>query len=35
MQISFVTDTGETYSLEVDPSMEMESLMVLLEAEVG
>jgi hypothetical protein len=35
MKISFVMDTGELYALEVDPNMEMESLMALLEVEVG
>lgn len=34
MQITFVTDVGESYSLEIDPNMEMENIMALLEAEV-
>ncbi|KAG8759231.1 DNA damage-inducible protein 1 [Serendipita sp. 396] len=33
MQITFVTDVGESYALEIDPNMEMENIMALLEAE--
>ncbi|KAG8824428.1 DNA damage-inducible protein 1 [Serendipita sp. 399] len=35
MQITFVTDVGESYALEIDPNMEMENIMALLEAECG
>jgi hypothetical protein len=35
MQITFVTDIGEAFSLELDPNMEMENVMALLEAEVS
>lgn len=35
MQITFVTDVGEAYPLEIDPNMEMENIMALLEAECG
>ena len=34
MLITFVTDIGESYGLEIDPNMEMENIMALLEAEV-
>ncbi|KAJ1308372.1 hypothetical protein OPQ81_004079 [Rhizoctonia solani] len=35
MRLSFATDTGEVYGLEVDQTMEVESLMALLEVECG
>lgn len=35
MLITFVTDIGESYGLEIDPNMEMENIMALLEAECG
>ncbi|KAL5637169.1 hypothetical protein ACGC1H_000973 [Rhizoctonia solani] len=35
MKISFATDTGEVYTVEVDQTMEVESLMALLEVECG
>ncbi|KAG9076830.1 DNA damage-inducible protein 1 [Ceratobasidium sp. 370] len=35
MRVSFITDTGETYQVEVDPQVEMENIMALLEAECG
>ncbi|CAE6487612.1 unnamed protein product [Rhizoctonia solani] len=35
MKISFATDTGEVYAVEVDQTMEVESLMALLEVECG
>lgn len=35
MRITFVTDVGESYALEIDPNMEMENIMALLEAEVS
>lgn len=34
MQLIFVTDIGESYTLDVDPNMEMENIMALLEVEV-
>lgn len=34
MRISFVTDLGQTYAIEIDPQMELENIMALLEAEV-
>ena len=34
MHLIFVTDIGESYTLDVDPNMEMENIMALLEAEV-
>jgi hypothetical protein len=34
MQLIFVTDIGESYTLDVDSNMEMENIMALLEAEV-
>ncbi|KAG8765582.1 DNA damage-inducible protein 1 [Ceratobasidium sp. 428] len=33
MRLSFVTDTGQSYQVDVDPQMEMENIMALLEAE--
>ena len=35
MKITFVTELGETFSVEIDPSMELENVMALLEAEVS
>ncbi|KAG9118874.1 DNA damage-inducible protein 1, partial [Ceratobasidium sp. 392] len=35
MRLSFITETGQSYQVEVDPQMEMENIMVLLEAESG
>jgi hypothetical protein len=34
MHIVFVTEVGETYSVDIDPQMEVENIMALLEAEV-
>ncbi|KDQ08230.1 hypothetical protein BOTBODRAFT_569995 [Botryobasidium botryosum FD-172 SS1] len=34
MRITFVTDLGQTYTIEIDPQMELENIMALLEAEV-
>jgi len=34
MKITFVTDLGEAFAVEIDPSMELENVMALLEAEV-
>lgn len=33
MRLSFITETGQSYQVEVDPQMEMENIMALLEAE--
>ncbi|KAG9030357.1 DNA damage-inducible protein 1 [Tulasnella sp. JGI-2019a] len=33
MQLTFVTDLGQTYVIEVDPQMELENIMALLEAD--
>ncbi|KAG6861967.1 hypothetical protein C0995_009151 [Termitomyces sp. Mi166 len=35
MNLTFVTAWGETYPIEIDPNMELENLMALLEAECG
>lgn len=35
MRITFITDIGQSYVIEVDPQMELENIMALLEAEVG
>ncbi|CAE7230926.1 unnamed protein product [Rhizoctonia solani] len=35
MKLSFATDTGEVYAVEVDSTMEVGNLMALLEAECG
>jgi len=35
MRITFVTDLGQTYTIEIDPQMELENIMALLEAESG
>lgn len=35
MQLTFVTDLGATYTIEIDPKMEFENVMALLEAEVS
>ncbi|KAG6897184.1 hypothetical protein C0992_003573 [Termitomyces sp. T32_za158] len=34
MNLTFVTDLGETFPVEIDPNMEFENVMALLEAEV-
>lgn len=34
MNLTFVTDLGDTFSLEIDSEMELETVLVLLEAEV-
>jgi hypothetical protein len=34
MKITFVTDLGEVFPVEIDPNMELESVMALLQAEV-
>ena len=35
MQITFVTDTGENFSVEIDPDMKLQDVQALLEAEVS
>ncbi|KAJ7098616.1 hypothetical protein B0H15DRAFT_797313 [Mycena belliarum] len=35
MELTFVTDLGQTFVIEIDPSMELENVMALLEAESG
>jgi hypothetical protein len=35
MRLTFVTDLGATYTIEIDPKMELENVMALLEAEVS
>jgi hypothetical protein len=34
MELTFVTDIGQTFVVDIDPSMELENVMALLEAEV-
>ena len=34
MELTFVTDLGGTFTVEIDPNMELENVMALLEAEV-
>ena len=34
MELTFVTDLGGTSTVEIDPNMELENVMALLEAEV-
>jgi hypothetical protein len=34
MRITFVTDMGESFPVEIDPQMEIENIMALLEVEV-
>ncbi|QRV72376.1 aspartyl protease [Ceratobasidium sp. AG-Ba] len=35
MRVSFINDTGAIYEVEVDPQVELENIMALLEAECG
>ena len=35
MELTFVTEPGETFAVEVAESMELENVMALLEAKVG
>jgi DNA damage-inducible protein 1 len=35
MELTFVTDLGQTFVVEIDPNMELENVMALLEAEVN
>lgn len=34
MELTFVNDLGQSFVIEIDPNMELENVMVLLEAEV-
>lgn len=34
MELTFLTDLGQSFVVEIDPNMELENVMVLLEAEV-
>lgn len=34
MRLTFATETGQTFVIEIDPQMELENIMALLEAEV-
>ncbi len=34
MELTFVNDLGGTFTVEIDPHMELENVMALLEAEV-
>lgn len=35
MELTFVTDLGQSFVVEIDPNMDLETVMVLVEAEVG
>ncbi|KAJ7591495.1 hypothetical protein C8J56DRAFT_887820 [Mycena floridula] len=35
MELTFVTDLGQSFTVEIDPNMELENVMALLEAESG
>jgi hypothetical protein len=35
MELTFVTDLGQSFTIEIDPKMELENVMALLEAEVS
>lgn len=34
MKLTFVNDMGQSFVIEIDPQMELENIMALLEAEV-
>ncbi len=34
MELTFRTELGQSFSVEIDPNMELENVMALLEAEV-
>jgi hypothetical protein len=34
MELTFMTDLGQSFVVEIDPNMELENVMALLEAEV-
>lgn len=35
MELTFVNDLGQSFVVEIDPNMELENVMALLEAEVS
>ena len=35
MELTFVTDLGQSFTIEIDSKMELENVMALLEAEVS
>jgi len=35
MELTFVNDLGDTFVVDIDPNMELENVMALLEAEVN
>ena len=35
MQLTFLNDLGQSFVVEIDPNMELENVMALLEAEVS
>ncbi len=35
MRVTFATEIGDSYTVEIDPQMELENIMALLEAEVS
>ncbi|KAH8834306.1 hypothetical protein DL96DRAFT_1580149 [Flagelloscypha sp. PMI_526] len=35
MELTFVNDLGQTFVVEIDPNMELENVLALLEAESG
>jgi hypothetical protein len=35
MELTFMTDLGQSFVVEIDPNMELENVMALLEAEVS
>lgn len=35
MELTFLTDLGQSFVIEIDPNMELENVMALLEAEVS
>jgi DNA damage-inducible protein 1 len=35
MELTFITDIGQSFVVEIDPNMELENVMALLEAEVS
>lgn len=35
MELTFMTEIGQTFVVEIDPNMELENVMALLEAEVS
>lgn len=34
MELTFITELGQTFRVEIDPEMELENVMALLEVEV-